>query len=224
MHLLLLRSLLLFLLFFFLLFPVSIGAESTEGPRTVADSLQTPTEDATPNTDELPVNQDAEPVVESYQEKSFFWLIVQMIGALLLVIGLIYLLLRFVNSRTRQFQNNHTMQSIGGLSLGPNRSIQMVKIGERVLIVGVSDTIQLVKEIEDKEEIDQLLEQKKQEQIRMDQPITKAAGWLNDTIMKKKSVQKSEPLQFGQLLNKQLEDVSKSQQEIHKAMKEKKHD
>ncbi|WP_078554658.1 flagellar biosynthetic protein FliO [Bacillus alkalicellulosilyticus] len=218
----LLRNVLFFLIGILLLFPLQ--AFATTENQTVFDSYNN--EDVSPTGTEVENEQVTDSSAlpsENIKEQSFFWLVLKMVGALLFVIGLIYALLRFVNSRTRQFQDNTTLQSIGGLSLGPNRSLQLVKVGKRVLVVGVSDSVQLLKEIDNEDEIEQILEQKKQEQAKIDEPIAKVTKWVSDTITKTKPNQSSS-LQFGELLNKQLDEVSKSQSKIHEAMKERKHD
>ena len=48
---------------------------------------------------------------------------------------------------------------MGGTGLGGNRSIQLVKVGDRILIVGVGEDIQLLTEIKDEAERNQLLDE-----------------------------------------------------------------
>ncbi|MDA1475529.1 flagella biosynthesis regulatory protein FliZ [Bacillus changyiensis] len=84
---------------------------------------------------------------------------VKMIGALLFVIFLIYALVKFMNKRNRLLKPFQSVENIGGTSLGQNKSVQLIKVGKRVLVVGVGDNIQLLKEIEDQQECDELLTQ-----------------------------------------------------------------
>ncbi|OLO40904.1 hypothetical protein BTR23_05375 [Alkalihalophilus pseudofirmus] len=151
---------------------------------------------------------------------SFFMLFLQMIAALVVVIALIYIMLRFVSKRTRSFRDHQTMQSIGGVPLGTNRSLQMIKLGDRILVVGVGESIQLIKEIEDKDEIKKILAQQEFEFDRIEQPLNRASTWINQILSKKGQNDTNKKLDFSELLNKQLKDVSKSQKQIHEAMKE----
>lgn len=99
-------------------------------------------------------------------ESQFSWFdFFKMFVALGTVIALIYLLLRFVNQRNRIFGQARMMQNLGGISLGNNRSIQVVKINDRIFIVGVGDSIQLLKEIDSEDEVKKILDEKDNEVI-----------------------------------------------------------
>ncbi|MBU8907000.1 flagellar biosynthetic protein FliO [Desertibacillus haloalkaliphilus] len=156
-------------------------------------------------------------------EESFFSIFVRMIGALAVVIVLIYALLRFFNNRTRAFQSHRTIQNVGGVGLGANRSVQLIKVGDRLLVVGVGESIQLLKEVTNKEEIDQMMRQQN-EKNEVEPPFAKATAWLGKKMSPTKEVKKESDSQFGVLLDKQLKGVSKSQQKIHQVIKEKKHE
>nr|WGD63787.1 flagella biosynthesis regulatory protein FliZ [Bacillus subtilis] len=84
---------------------------------------------------------------------------VKMIFALLFVIALIYGLVKLMNKRNRLLKPFQYVENIGGTSVGQNRSIQLIKVGKSVLVVGVGETIQLLKEIEDEKEIEVILSQ-----------------------------------------------------------------
>ncbi|MCY7795642.1 flagella biosynthesis regulatory protein FliZ [Bacillus spizizenii] len=84
---------------------------------------------------------------------------VKMIFALLFVIVLIYGLVKLMNKRNRLLKPFQYVENIGGTSVGQNRSIQLIKVGKSVLVVGVGETIQLLKEIEDETEIEVILSQ-----------------------------------------------------------------
>lgn len=83
----------------------------------------------------------------------------KMIFALLFVIVLIYGLVKLMNKRNRLLKPFQYVENIGGTSVGQNRSIQLIKVGKSVLVVGVGETIQLLKEIEDETEIEVILSQ-----------------------------------------------------------------
>lgn len=84
---------------------------------------------------------------------------VKMIFALLFVIALIYGLVKLMNKRNRLLKPFQYVENIGGTSVGQNRSIQLIKVGKSVLVVGVGETIQPLKEIEDEKEIEVILSQ-----------------------------------------------------------------
>lgn len=50
------------------------------------------------------------------------------------------------------------LQNLGGIQLGQQKSVQVIRVGDRFFIVGVGDSIQLLDEIRDEAEIQQLVE------------------------------------------------------------------
>ncbi|XQY93522.1 flagellar biosynthetic protein FliO [Metabacillus sp. HB246100] len=92
---------------------------------------------------------------------------IKMLVALGFVLFLIYFLVKFVTKRNRLFNQGQSIVNLGGTSVGPNKSVQMIKVGSRVLVLGIGDSITLLKEIDDELESKQLIEEyvNKQEQV-----------------------------------------------------------
>ena len=80
-----------------------------------------------------------------------------MIFATMFVVGLLYSVLKFVNKKIDLFKSTHLIENLGGTMLGANRSVQLIKIGNRLLLVGVGENIQLLKEIENEQECEQII-------------------------------------------------------------------
>ncbi len=212
------------------------SAETTDENRTVEESLnrEEPIEEPDENLQESPeiINEDQpaaatnEPGV--FEPQNTFLIFVQMIAALAFVVFLIYALLRFLNKRSQTYRSTQMLQNIGGVPLGANRSVQLVKVGDRLLVVGVGETIQLLKEIDNEDEIEKLLIQKQEQLEQFDQPINKVFNLLKNRFGSKKSQSvpfekqssKSNNEAFKELLSKQLKDVSKSQNKLHDAVRE----
>ena len=76
------------------------------------------------------------------------WVIV----ALMLVIGLIILVIKWLSQRNRGWGTNRALRSLGGIPLGQNKSLQVVELSGRVYIVGVGDSITLLDKIDEPEE------------------------------------------------------------------------
>ncbi|ARK22724.1 hypothetical protein SporoP32a_14950 [Sporosarcina ureae] len=83
---------------------------------------------------------------------------IRTILAFIFVIGLLVWLLRFMNKRNRSFDQNRLMTNLGGVPLGQHKSIQLVKMGSHYFVVGVGENVQLLREIDDPDEIADLLE------------------------------------------------------------------
>ncbi|WP_022792782.1 flagellar biosynthetic protein FliO [Marinococcus halotolerans] len=135
------------------------GADTALASTTVNESLnpQENQEDPAAGNEEAPADDETTPAA---MDSGSLWLnFVKMIGALTVVLGLLFWLLKFINKKTSKYQSTRWLQSIGGIGLGQNKSIQVVKVGDKMLVVGVGDTISLLQEIEDKEEQERITAQ-----------------------------------------------------------------
>ncbi|MET3697973.1 flagellar protein FliO/FliZ [Bacillus oleivorans] len=111
--------------------------------------------------------------------------VIKMIFSTVLVITLLLFVLKWVQKKGRNFANHGVIENLGGTTLGNQKSIQLVKIGNRVYIVGVGETVTLLKEIEDEEEIRELFES------QQNQPKESVKGWSELFIGKKDTKQDS---------------------------------
>lgn len=131
-----------------------------------------------------------------------------MIGALIFVIAILYFLLKFVNKKNQSYQQNRIVQHLGGTSLGANRSVQIVKAGKQILILGVGEDVKLLSEVVDEQEKTDIIRNYEEQQEFKLEP-----GNLISTLRKvwkdrMKSAEKS-PKPFQNHLHEQLEEVKK---------------
>jgi flagellar protein FliO/FliZ len=144
------------------------------------------------------VNQQSVPTVT-------IWDFVKMIFALVFVLLLIYGALRFINKRNKWFDNGRSVENIGGTNLGNNKSLQLVKVGNSILVVGVGDSINLLKEITDEKEANLLLEAYKNKSDTA--PLT--SDTFKDLIKKLPTSKNSvKTKQFSSLLKEQIGQLS----------------
>ena len=161
-------------------------------------------------------------------QDSGFLTILKLIGSLALIIALIYGLLRFLSKRTKTFRQSQLLENIGGVPLGPNRSVQLIKVGNRVLVVGVGESIQLLKEIDSEDELEQLVKLQNEQDQQLQVPAQKAFDWmkskLNRSHNQQSSIQghSSTQTSFQDLFSEKLKEASNSQQELEKVLKERK--
>lgn len=144
--------------------------------------------------------------------------IFRMLAALIFVILLLFFLLKYINSKSQSYKKNQLIQNLGGTSLGGNRSIQIVKIDHKLLIIGVGENVQLIKEISDQAEIQSYLEQYNQQLDQYIQPMTFVTKWLKK-INEKDQVQQRTT--FGELLSSRLEEVKKDRKKVLSKLEEK---
>ncbi|WP_051302365.1 flagellar biosynthetic protein FliO [Salibacterium aidingense] len=127
--------------------------DSREGENTGTEE-ENRAEESGPQETEADAGSD----VEMMEETSLASMLFRLVMALAAVIAIMYFLLKFINKRSQSFQSHKTMQNMGGVPLGQNKSVQLIKVGDRLLVVGVGDSIQLLKEIEEAEEMEELLD------------------------------------------------------------------
>ena len=149
------------------------------------------------------------------------WDFLKMIFATVFVVGLLYFVLKFVNKKGRLFKSTQLIENLGGTALGANRSVQLIKVGHRLFIVGVGENIQLLKEIEEEQEYEQIIS-------AYNNQINQSAS-PNDMItkiverVKGKGSQKDEGNPpFQALLKKQLDDLSKGRKQLYDDLNKKK--
>lgn len=150
-----------------------------------------------------------------------FWDFIRMIFALAFVVALLYFLLKFINKKSRTYKSSQLVENLGGTSLGANRSVQIIKVANQVLVVGVGgESIQLLKEIVDPEEQRQILDEYNSKVEQLVQPsdiVTKMIERTKNRHSKKDSGSSS----FSSLLKKQLDDLSNGRKKIFEEMEKK---
>ncbi|WP_404450080.1 flagellar biosynthetic protein FliO [Sutcliffiella horikoshii] len=152
-----LRSLLV--VAFLFLQPMTGLANGEEG---LKDSVYNQLQDEEPQTDQpegdtKAPSQVEQEILEQKPPSVSFFDFIKMIFALVFVLALLYGALKLINSRNK-LDSGRSVENIGGTNLGNNKSLQLVKVGNSVLVVGVGDSINLLKEITDEKERDQLIQ------------------------------------------------------------------
>ncbi|SDG98235.1 flagellar protein FliO/FliZ [Alteribacillus persepolensis] len=150
------------------------------------------------------------------EEKSVFFILLQLIAALAVVIFIMYALLKFINKRTMQYQSNRVVQNIGGVPLGQQKSVQLIRTGNRLFVIGVGDTVTLIKEIDQQEEIDELLSAAN---IHVN---TKAPQSAVTKLFKRFLTKDQTPqvdASFHRVLEQQLRELTKTQKQARQHIK-----
>ncbi|MCA1053523.1 flagellar biosynthetic protein FliO [Rossellomorea aquimaris] len=144
---------------------------------------------------------------------------VKMIFALIFVVALIYFLLKFINQKGRSFQQTKMINHLGGAPLGGNRSVQVVKVGNQVLVLGVGEDIQLLKEIADEQEKQEILSHYGDGNNGVQVAAKERISTLMTKIKGSQSVSSSGSFQSH--LKNQLEEMSKGRKRLLEDLKNK---
>lgn len=148
------------------------------------------------------------------------WDVIKLILATLFVLFLIYALLRFMNQRGRFLSGKRGLiEHLGGSNVGTNRSVQLVKVGKRILIVGVGESVQLLREIDDDDEVKELLSMHNESLQQMLEPNKWLSQLFNRFIKKKEMENEATP--FRDLFARQMEELAKERQKLLKQIEEK---
>lgn len=149
------------------------------------------------------------------------WDFIKMIFATVFVIALLYFLLKYINKKSKTFKSTQLVENLGGTALGTNRSVQLIKVGNRILVVGVGENIQLLKEISDSEEYNQIIADYNEKLDQLIQPSDIVTKVLQRTKSTKTNKNIGNSPKFQSVLKKQLEEITKDRKKIYEVMEKK---
>lgn len=122
------------------------------------------------------------------------------IGSFLFILFLLFIVLRFLSKKTKMYPGGGPFHALGGHSLGNNRSLQILMVGDTLYILGVGENVNLIRTIPPGEEQKELLE------AVADKPIDTVTKWGSQ--LRKTSQEK-----WDELLLKQLKEVKSNSDE-----------
>ena len=152
-----------------------------------------------------------------------FWDYIKVLIALVFVLGLLLFILKYLNKRNLNYQQNAVVKNIGGLSVGQQKSVQLLLIGKSVYVVGVGDNIQLLKEIDSEEEIEQLLSQTESNQNMMN-----TSPYIAELFRKFSKKNRPEDIsnspKFNDMFNEKIGEIKKQRSNELERWKERERD
>ncbi|MEK4424439.1 flagellar biosynthetic protein FliO [Solibacillus sp. FSL K6-1523] len=152
-----------------------------------------------------------------------FWEYIKILIALVFVLGLLLFVLKFLNKRNLSYQQNSVIRNIGGLSVGPQKSVQLVQISNKVYVLGIGEDIHLIKEISAPEDVEQLLAQYGDNQLN-----GSATPYIVELF--KKFSKKNQPTnvtespKFNEMFNERIDKIKQERSEELERWKEQEND
>ncbi|WP_159159621.1 flagella biosynthesis regulatory protein FliZ [Bacillus altitudinis] len=192
--------------------PASLLAETKDPENGMVNDWIKDEKESKKDTEKKTTDNQTNPAEEVPSSSVSIMDFVKMIGALLFVILLIYGLVRFVGKQNRLLKPFRYVENIGGTTVGQNRSVQLIKVGKRVLVVGVADSIQLLKEIDDEQECEAIVKQY-EEAMESKTDLPKMMQKLTSQVKKH---DQSTTSSFSANLKAQLAELKKTQSEVRK--------
>ena len=115
-------------------------------------------------TQAIPMESEQQSVQLDYQEPqeteapSVFWMVIQTILALCLILALAWGMIRLFGGRMRGRLQGRYIRVLDEVTLGPNRGVAVVEIGGKALIVGVTDhQISMLGELTDSQALEEMI-------------------------------------------------------------------
>ncbi|WP_162920138.1 flagellar biosynthetic protein FliO [Paenisporosarcina cavernae] len=190
-----------------------VNVTFAEGNETVNDCIQNPDECNSPD------SPAAEPSSDPAAVSLSAWDYIKMVLALLFVVALLYIVLRWINRNNRSYQRNQLVQNLGGVSIGQQKSVQVIQVGKSLLVVGVGEDISMLKEIKDEEEKATIL-QSFDEKQDFSTPIPYISELIQKIPFRSATNHQNETNspQFGAMLHKRLDEIKKKRKDSLSSM------
>ncbi len=199
-------SILLLAIIFLMYSPYIAAAKNSN----VADCLENGDCQDEADNDAMETNGANEPEVFK-KTGSLIFDMLKMVFALLLVLGLIYLLIKFLGRRNRLFQHVKGLENLGGISVGQNKSIQIIRIGSKLYLIGVGDNVEMLQEITDDQMLEDLLQE---EDTAAPQGITRFSSLIKQNQTYNKTAEKNRELSFQQLFAHEVKKLQQTRKRL----------
>lgn len=163
---------------------------------------------------EQPAAEEQEQPLEAAapEEKSFIAVIGQLILYTLLIVFMIYGLIKFLSMKQKNLQPNQAVKLMGGTALGNNKSLQLVKVGGQIYLIGVGDQVTLIKEFTEDDEIHGI-EKDVETQSTPLLPKT-VTSFIKDKFVGDKETNPYQSKGFEQLFKQSLDKQRKKQESL----------
>ena len=149
------------------------------------------------------------------------WEYIKVLLSLVLVLGILIFVLRFLNKRNQNYQQNSIVRNLGGHSVGAQKSVQLLHIGNQIYVVGVGEDVQLLQVISDPQEVEQMLALYNEKHSH-----TSTSPYVVELFAKFKTKRSSETQSedFSNILDKRLSEIKQERSDELERWKEKESD
>ncbi len=150
--------------------------------------------------------------------------IITVIVVLILVIGLIVILIRFLAHKNNSWFSSRSIRHLGGVGLGQNKSVQMIKIGNSLYVVGVGEDVRLLEKIDDQSEIDAIFQSLNSTPTMSGKGIlsylSKALNFRKEKSLPLDDHNPSAASSFQEIFHKKMQQVSNRRQQLKNVLEE----
>ena len=146
--------------------------------------------------------------------------ITKIIGKLVLytfiILIMIYALIKFLANRQKNLQPNQAIKLMGGTPLGNNKSLQLVKVGDQLLLIGVGDQVTLLKEFLNEDEIKKIEENLTNQPSALSNTLT---SFLKEKLTNR--TRKKQSTSFENIFSQSLDKIKGKQDRFEQDVRKK---
>nr|WP_156289075.1 flagellar biosynthetic protein FliO [Oceanobacillus salinisoli] len=208
-----------FISIYSVLFSLLIPSEIYAAPPNVMDCLEEEEncEEADVQEAELELNEGDLLTDDTDNNGSLFFDLIKMFFALLLVLALIYIVLKLLNKKNKISQQVKGLENLGGISLGQNKSIQIVRVGPKIYLIGVGENVELLQEITDNDLKNELIN-------NMNQQSDALTNSILGPFMKNEAKSVNNNKDFKKLFSTELDRLKQNREKMIDKQKEDYHE
>lgn len=162
--------------------------------------------DARQDKSEKDENVQPEKFSETASSPSLLFSFVKVIIVLGIILLLIYFATKFLQKRNRLFHQVKAMENLGGISVGNQKSIQIIRVGEKLYMLGVGENVEMLKEITDEQTKKAILQEREDTGHKIEN--------LPSFLSKNKKRQPEKDPDFKKLFVKELDNLRHSRKQI----------
>ncbi|WEK56178.1 MAG: flagellar biosynthetic protein FliO [Candidatus Cohnella colombiensis] len=161
-------------------------------------------------------------VADDFSGTSSTWDLLWVLFILGIIITLIVLLLKFIGKRNRGWWMNRSLRSLGGHTLGTNKSLQIVEWNGRIYVLGVGNDITLLESITDPDTVAVLLAEfdtaSAETNATLPEWLRKWGQRKGNNVDKQEDSQTLSSSSFEQTLENRLRQLSERRQKVEELM------
>lgn len=152
---------------------------------------------------------------------SYFVNFVWVLFVLLVIIGCIVVLIKFLSQKNRAWQSTQGMDVLSVITVAPGKSLQLIEVGHSLYLIGVGEDIRLMQKIDSVEEIAAIKARLMVENERQHFPLSNLFRRRSSSRrLEQHDAVPVESTSFEELFAKQLNQVSERNRRIEQLLQE----
>ncbi|GIQ68632.1 hypothetical protein XYCOK13_14560 [Xylanibacillus composti] len=152
---------------------------------------------------------------------SYFVNFVWVLFVLLVIIGCIVVLIKFLSQKNRAWQSTQGMDLLAVITVAPGKSVQLIEVGHSLYLIGVGEDIRLMQKIDSVEEIAaikaRLMYEKERQPFQLSNLLRRRSS---PTSGEQHGSPSSPNASFEELFAKQMSQVSDRNRRIEQLLQE----